>query len=76
MPGGGFPGFLRSRMHIVNPLARALCTVWSVVMDRDTQNTQGTPGDDEEADTASGGAPEKPATTDENGMPVDNPSGG
>lgn len=45
-------------------------------MDRDSQNTQGTPGADEEADTASGGAPEKPDTTDEKGRPVDNPSGG
>ena len=41
----------------------------------DKQNTQGTPGDDEEADTASGGAPEAPDTTDEAGRPVDNPSG-
>jgi len=40
------------------------------------QNTQGTPDGDVEADTASGGAPESPGTTDENGMPVDNPSGG
>jgi hypothetical protein len=40
-------------------------------------NTQGTPGTDEEADTASGGAPEEPdITTDEDGKPVDNPSGG
>ena len=28
--------------------------------DDDPQNTQGTPGADEEADTASGGAPEEP----------------
>ncbi|MBO9626289.1 MAG: hypothetical protein J7484_07935 [Microbacterium sp.] len=65
----------------------------------DPKNTQGTPGPDEEADTASGGAPEKPSapggapekpagpekptddlldeeTTDENGAPLDNPSGG
>ena len=42
----------------------------------DTQNTQGTAGADKEADTASGGAPEQPDTTDENGRPVDNPSGG
>ncbi len=44
----------------------------------DRQNTQGVPGDDEEADTASGGSPDKPddsETTDENGRPVDNPSG-
>ena len=47
------------------------------------QNTQGTPGPNEEADTASGGAPERPdqdlldeETTDEDGKPVDNPSGG
>ncbi len=45
-------------------------------MDSDKQNTQGTPGDNEEADTASGGPPEKPDTTDENGRPVENPSGG
>ncbi|HEX5730849.1 hypothetical protein [Microbacterium sp.] len=44
-------------------------------MDNDKQNTQGTPGEDEEADTASGGAPEKPDTTDDEGRPVDNPSG-
>jgi hypothetical protein len=42
----------------------------------DQHNTQGTTGADEEADTASGGAPEQPDTTDENGRPVDNPSGG
>ncbi|MCR2761907.1 hypothetical protein NQ152_00105 [Microbacterium sp. zg.B48] len=44
-------------------------------MTQDKANTQGTPGDDEEADTASGGAPEKPDTTDEKGRPLDNPSG-
>jgi hypothetical protein len=44
---------------------------------QDPPNTQGTPGENEEADTASGGAPEKPdTTTDENNRPVDNPSGG
>lgn len=46
----------------------------------DTHNTQGTPDPgtnaDEEADTASGGAPEQPDTTDDQGRPVDNPSGG
>jgi len=53
----------------------------------DQQNTQGTPGVDEEADTASGGAPEEPDhtgsddngsdhTTDDDGTPVENPSGG
>lgn len=73
----------------------------------DPKNTHGTPGPDEEADTASGGAPEEPRdadsgarssgsestdsestdsegtddvleeeTTDENGMPLENPSGG
>jgi hypothetical protein len=42
----------------------------------DTQNTQGTPDENPEADTASGGAPEEPDTTDEKGVPVDNPSGG
>lgn len=48
----------------------------------DPQNTQGTPGVDEEADTASGGAPEEPEhdesdhTTDDDGTPVENPSGG
>lgn len=46
-----------------------------------THNTQGAPGEDMEADTASGGAPEDsdgidlPETTDENDRPVDNPSG-
>jgi hypothetical protein len=58
--------------------------------DDDEQNTQGAPNSgDTEADTASGGAPDesgdggKPAEkvdpdsgTDENGEPVDNPSGG
>lgn len=44
-------------------------------MSSDKQNTQGTPGDNEEADTASGGAPESPDTTDEAGRPVENPSG-
>lgn len=41
------------------------------------QNTHGAPGEDEEADTASGGAPDEPdTTTDEKNRPVDNPSGG
>ena len=48
----------------------------------DPKNTQGTPGADEEADTASGGAPEDPEeileaeTTDDDGRPLENPSGG
>lgn len=48
----------------------------------DPKNTQGTPGADEEADTASGGAPEdsddliEDETTDEEGKPLENPSGG
>ena len=58
----------------------------------DPKNTQGTPGPDEEADTASGGAPDdgpdteddgpdteevlEAETTDENGKPLENPSGG
>jgi len=48
----------------------------------DPKNTQGTPGPDEEADTASGGAPEQADqkttqhTTDDDGTPVENPSGG
>ncbi|WP_374947065.1 hypothetical protein [Agreia sp.] len=41
--------------------------------DADPKNTYGTPGDDESADTASGGNPD---TTDANDAPVDNPSGG
>lgn len=42
----------------------------------DDKNTQGTPDDQTEADTASGGAPEEPdLTTDEHGKPVENPSG-
>lgn len=54
----------------------------------DPKNTQGTPGADEEADTASGGAPEESGasedtedmladeTTDDQGKPLENPSGG
>lgn len=52
----------------------------------DPQNTQGTPGADEEADTASGGAPDdggestddvlERETTDDDGKPLENPSGG
>ncbi|WP_292716028.1 hypothetical protein [Microbacterium sp. 13-71-7] len=56
----------------------------------DPTNTQGTPGPDEEADVASGGAPERSdetrdhdttetlddETTDEDGRPLENPSGG
>lgn len=64
----------------------------------DLQNTHGTPGADEEADTASGGAPEQSSahteegadgtgakstdeiledeTTDDDGKPLENPSGG
>ncbi|MFF2369160.1 hypothetical protein [Agromyces sp. NPDC058110] len=34
--------------------------------DADKQNTHGTPGENEEADTASGGAPEKPDSTEQN----------
>lgn len=51
------------------------------------QNTQGTPGADEEADTASGGAPDESTSkgtdeiiedesTDDDGAPLENPSGG
>ena len=46
------------------------------------KNTHGTPGADEEADTASGGAPEetedmlRDETTDDEGKPLENPSGG
>ncbi|WP_308796382.1 hypothetical protein [Agromyces silvae] len=42
---------------------------------RDEPNTQGDPDENTEADTASGGAPEAPDTTDDEGRPVDNPSG-
>lgn len=48
----------------------------------DPKNTHGTPEADEEADTASGGAPEdtdeviEDETTDEEGRPLENPSGG
>ncbi|QNA93587.1 MULTISPECIES: hypothetical protein [unclassified Microbacterium] len=51
----------------------------------DPQNTHGTPGPDEEADTASGGSPDdtpdtdqvlEEETTDEDGKPLENPSGG
>nr|WP_201470152.1 hypothetical protein [Microbacterium hydrocarbonoxydans] len=57
----------------------------------DLQNTHGTPGADEEADTASGGAPDdstsgdtskstdeilEDETTDDEGKPLENPSGG
>ena len=46
----------------------------------DKPDTQGTPDQsDPEADTASGGAPERPdgppTTTDDKGTPVENPSG-
>jgi len=33
--------------------------------ERDQQNTQGVPDGDLDADTASGGAPEEPGTTDD-----------
>jgi hypothetical protein len=56
-------------------VAETLENACSEAMSIDKQNTQGTPGDDEEADTASGGAPETPDTTDEAGRPVENPSG-
>ena len=48
----------------------------------DPKNTHGTPGDNEEADTASGGAPKdteeilEDQTTDDEGRPLENPSGG
>jgi len=38
-------------------------------------DTQGTPHQDPEADTASGGAPEPPETEDKDGTPKENPSG-
>ncbi len=57
------------------PIAKGLKYACSRGMSTDKQNTQGTPGDNEEADTASGGAPETPDTTDESGRPVENPSG-
>lgn len=41
-----------------------------------THNTQGVPDEDAEADTASGGAPEPADTSDDDGTPVENPSGG
>ena len=65
------------RRAIVNPRADAgLLAYGRPMTDRDQANTQGVPDENAEADTASGGAPEKPDTTDENGRPVDNPSGG
>ncbi len=48
-------------------------------MSDDKQNMHGVPGEYEEADTASGGAPDSDqddTTTDDDGTPVDNPSGG
>jgi hypothetical protein len=42
----------------------------------EAQNTQGVADENAEADTASGGAPEPPDATDEDGTPVENPSGG
>ena len=48
----------------------------------DPKNTHGTPGPDEQADTASGGAPDdadqilEDETTDDEGKPLENPSGG
>ena len=45
-------------------------------MSKSGPNTMGVPDDaDPEADTASGGAPDKPDTTDDDGTPVENPSG-
>jgi hypothetical protein len=41
-----------------------------------THNTDGSSDADVEADTASGGAPEEPDTTEDDGTPVENPSGG
>ena len=43
--------------------------------EKDHHNTHGTPDGDGDADTASGGAPAEPGTTDESGIPVDNPAG-
>lgn len=48
----------------------------------DPQNVHGTPGPNENADTASGGSPDDTdevldeETTDDQGRPHDNPSGG
>ena len=65
------------RRAIVNPGGMCASLAYGRHMtDRDQPNTQGVPGENDEADTASGGAPEKPDTTDANGRPVDNPSGG
>jgi hypothetical protein len=67
---------VRHSCSVVNPWWKCRDERDMGLMDSDERNTHGTPGDNEEADTASGGAPEKPDTTDENGRPVDNPSGG
>ena len=42
----------------------------------DEQNTQGTPDSASGSDKAAGATPAVPETTDAQGMPVDNPSGG
>ena len=42
----------------------------------DEQNPQGTPDSASESDTASDATHAGPKTTDAQGMPVDNPSGG
>ena len=46
----------------VNPWRSRPANVCSGCMSIEKQNTQGTPGENEEADTASGGAPETPDT--------------
>ncbi|MDQ7878560.1 hypothetical protein Q9R08_11285 [Microbacterium sp. QXD-8] len=43
--------------------------------DRDQHNTQGVPGENADADTASGGAPESPDTTDDERHARQQPSG-
>ena len=65
-----------ARLPCCQAVAETTAGAWAASMDSEKQNTQGTPDEDEAADTASGGAPDAPDTTDDEDRPVDNPSGG
>ena len=65
-----------ARLLCCQAVAETTVVAWAASMDSEKQNTQGTPNEDEAADTASGGAPDAPDTTADEDRPVDNPSGG
>jgi hypothetical protein len=63
-PAHGIRAALARSSRVVNPGERIGCRAYVDIMsERDQQNTQGVPGEGDDADTASGGAPEEPDTS-------------